>query len=601
MKLICAVLGLVALSAASRAQIEYSLAPDPAAGSIRVSASAAATSEITDFRIPAWCPGFYFLLDYPAKVFDAKATSGDGATLPIERPNRHTWRVRSRPGSKVTFSYRVLGDDAGLGFFGVSVKSHTAFVNGPAAFVYIEGRKEEFALLRVQLPDEWDVATGMDEAGVDKFAAASYDEFIDHPMQLGRFEKRKFVVGKYRFEVAIASEDQTYRTSPDAIADELMQLSRPAIAMFGEAPFKRYVYLIHLARGGFQGGLEHRASTLMALPNVPNLKFETLAAHEFFHTWNVKHIRPKVLGPFDYTQAVRTNNLWFAEGVTDYYAQLHVYQAGAQGPTWLLSQLSNEIQTLQRSKTRLTKTLEQAGWETWENGGFGVGDLSYYNKGLVVGLVLDAALRGATEGKQSLDDVLRTLMKRHALPQPGYGEDDLRTTINEIAGRDLSALYDRCVRSTQELPYEELRKIGLRLAIPGRIQAHLPFELLGDVVRSADAGSGFQPGDKVLAVNQRPFAPGAFSGLTMGDKVQVDVQRSSENLRVEVAVGSSTPSAYRLANDPFASAEQVRRRDGWLRIPSDLPAASRPSGGDRSAPGESLLRRLNNGVGFGVR
>lgn len=601
MKLICAVLALAALAALSWSQIEYSLSPDPSAGSIRVSITADARTEFTDFRIPAWCPGFYFLLDYPAKMFDAKATSSDGAILPVERPNRHTWRVRTRPGSKVTLSYRVLGDDAGLGFFGVSVKPHTAFVNGPAAFVYIEGRKDEAALLKVQLPDEWDVATGMEDAGVDKFAAASYDEFIDHPLQLGRFEKRRFVVGKYRFEVAIASEDQTYRTSPDAIAEELMQLSRPAIAMFGEAPFKRYVYLIHLARGGFQGGLEHRASTLMALPNVPNLKFETLAAHEFFHTWNVKNIRPKVLGPFDYTQAVRTNNLWFAEGVTDYYAQLHVYQAGAQGPTWLLNQLSNEIQALQRSKTRLTKTLEQAGWETWENGGFGVGDLSYYNKGLVVGLILDAAIRGATEGKQSLDDVLRTLMKRHALPQPGYGEDDLRTTINEIAAKDLSALYDRCVRSTQELPYEELRKIGLRLAIPGRIQAHLPFELLGDVVRSAEAASGLQPGDKLIAIGGRPLVPGAFAGLTMGDKVQLNVQRAQETLKIAVTIGSTTPTSYRLSIDPFASTEQVRRREEWLKVPSDLPSASRGSAGNLSVRSESLLGGLKYAVRFGVR
>ena len=237
--------------------------------------------------------------------------------------------------------------------------------------------------------------------------------------------------------------------------------------MFRGAPFKHYTYIIHLAVGDFSGGLEHRASTVIAVPDSTNLRLAELATHENFHSWNVKQIRPKALGPFDYTKQVRTANLRFAEGVTDYYAYLMMYRSGERDSAWLLQEFGQQIADLQNGATRKSLTLEECSKQTWEHGGFGVDDLSYYTKGLVVGFIFDAAIRDATGGQRSLDDVLRLLYSRHRLPNPGYDEDALREAINEVAGTDLSSLYNRMVRSTDELPYEVLQKIGLKLSAPG--------------------------------------------------------------------------------------------------------------------------------------
>jgi predicted metalloprotease with PDZ domain len=454
---------LFMLPAAAFADLHYTLKPDLPAQSIQVALTLDEAAEEVEFRIPAWCPGFYFILNYQDKISDVRATGPGGNELQIERSDSRGWKVANPDKGAVTISYRVLGDDPGLGFFGVNVHPHTVFVNGPAAFMYPEGRLRERAWLKLDLPEGWQVATGMDQDEDGRYVSGDYDELVDHPLQLGHFERRTFSLRGIPFEAVYVSTDQTYRADLDAETERLRRLSIPGLDMFDGAPFPRYVYIIHLATGNFGGGLEHRASTVMAVPNSSRLGIDTLAAHEFFHVWNVKHIRPKTLGPFDYSQQNRTRALWFAEGVTDYYAQLLVYRSGLADQQWLLNQLTREIRQLQRSRARLERTVEDISWNAWETGGFGADGLSYYNKGLVMGLLFDAAIRDATGGEKTLDDVMRYLFERHKLPQPGYEEDGILKAMNALAQRDLSALYKRMAQSTEELPYEVLVGLGLRL------------------------------------------------------------------------------------------------------------------------------------------
>jgi len=223
--------------------------------------------------------------------------------------------------------------------------------------------------------------------------------------------------------------------------------------------------------GNFSGGLEHRACNVQAVANSTELHLDDLAAHEYFHAWNVKQIRPLILGPFDYTQPQRTGNLWFAEGVTDYYSKLHTYQSGLQNEDWLKSQLLGQIEDLQNGHTRKVKTVEESSRECWNSDGFGLGDLSYYTKGLLAGFIFDAAIIDATSGTKTLDDLMRLLYLQHKLPKPGYGEDDLRVAINDVAGQDLSDLYNKMIRSTEDLPYGLLRKIGLRVTLPESVSS----------------------------------------------------------------------------------------------------------------------------------
>lgn len=545
----------------ARAEIRYTLTPEPASGTVAISMAVPSAGASPVFRIPAWCPGFYFLLEYQKKISAVRATAPDGGELKVSGVDPRAWRVENPLGGEVVFSYRVLGDDAGLGFFGVNVRPHTVFVNGPAAFMHVEGRKEEPTRLAIKNPPAWDIATSMDRAADGTFTSVDYDELLDHPIQVGRFERRSFKVSGIPFEAVFVSVDEKYAPDLDAEAERLRVLSEPAIKMFGGAPFKRYIYHVHLSVGSFGGGLEHRASTVLAVGNHKPLNLNTLATHEFAHVWNVKHMRPKVLGPFDYTQPVRTRNLWFSEGVTDFYAQIHAYRSGLFDEGWLWGSLGGQVAGLQGGRTRLTKTVEDASWNAWENGGFGLGDLSYYTKGSLIGWLLDAAIRDATDGAKSMDDVMRTLFVRHRLPKPGFEEDGIRAVVNEIAVKDLGALYDRMVRSTQEMPYEVLRAIGLRVVRPGEDVADLGFVLRGDVVASA-SGVELKPGDRVLRVGGKPFAPGAFAGLE--GEVPVVVERAGRQTAVRVVPFNARGEQWRVERDPFATARAAKLLEGFL-------------------------------------
>ncbi len=454
---------------AAQADLFYTLKPDPASTSLKVTLKVEKGAEVEKFRIPAWCPGFYFLLDYDKKITDVKAIGGDGQPLEITSPERREWDVKNPSGGSVTLSYSVTGDDGGLGFFSDNVKSDKAFSNGAATFMYPVTRTLEKDHLKVVLPDKWDIATTLDqeEGG---YVAGGYDELIDYPIQMGAFQRRKFMVEGIPFEAIFVSPDNTFAPNIDRETEVLRAVSKPPIVLFGKAGFKRYMYLFHLAVGNFAGGLEHRASTCIAIPNSTDLNLADLAAHEYFHSWNVKQIRPVVLGPFDYTQKVRTANLWFAEGVTDYYAKIVTYRSGAQPQSWLISSLNGQIRGLQNGKTRFSLTLADCSRQAWENGGFGVGDLSYYTKGLVAGLIFDAAIRAKTDGKKSLDDVMRLLFDRYRLPNAGYPEDGILKAINEVAGTDLSNLYQQIVYSTREMPYELLGYIGMELDPQGNLR-----------------------------------------------------------------------------------------------------------------------------------
>jgi len=559
-------LPLLACSFAS-AQLQYTVTPEPAAQSIRVRLELEATSDMTEFRIPAWCPGYYVILEYQKKISDIQVTDGSGVRLPTTPVDARGWRINAPKGTKLILSYRVLGDDGGLGFFGVSVRPHTVFINGPAAFMYPTDRLKEPVKLRFELPEKWQVATGMDSNAQGEYTSDGYDELLDHPVQLGLFERRTFVVQNIPFEAVYVSENQTFRANLDEETRQLKLLSEPAIKMMGGAPFKRYVYLIHLSIGDFSGGLEHRASTVIAIPNMTRLRIMELATHEFYHVWNIKHIRHRALGPFNYTQAVRTRSLWFSEGVTDYYAHLHAHQSGLRDAAGMIQLLSDQIEELQSAKSRLTHTIEEASLAAWENGSFGVGDLSYYTKGSVAGLIFDAAIREASNDARSLDDVMRTLFAKHRLPNPGFEEEDLLRAINEAAGKDLSTLYRKVIQSKEEVPLDHLAYLGLRVRMPGETATALGFELNGAEVRQVDtdiAAQGLRRGDSVLLVQGKRFQPGCFVPLKAQAEYAVEVVRDGAHIKLNLRTKSVRTTRPTLEMDPFADAAAIQRRERWL-------------------------------------
>lgn len=524
---------------AGRCDVDYRLAVDVPSRSVRMQVRLESKPGTVNFVIPSWCPGFYSLKAYERKVFDFRARDESGAVLQVSKSGSQ-WSVDLPREGTLNISYRVQGDDPGLGFFGTSVRERTAFVNGPSAFMFVDGRKDEKCRLEIDTPSDWSVATAM-RAESGAFVADGYDELIDHPIQMGAMARRKFAVSGIPFEVVVASINDRY-PDLDLLAGSLKAISEPAIAMFGSAPFKSYTYLIHLGVGDFSGGLEHRASTTIATDFGDPLDLGTLAGHEFFHAWNIKQIRPVNLGPFDYTQKVRSKHLWWSEGVTDYYAHMHGFASGVLSEADLLRELGNQVDELQSSRTRRQVTLEEACSRTWESTGFGFGDLSYYTKGLVVGLLLDASIIGTTQGKESLDDVMRGLYAAHKLPKPGFQDEDLIRTLKEVGGPEIAKLYDRCVRSTQELDYSLLDNLGMELVAPGTMVDGTGFDVDRD--------------NRVDAM----LPTVAAQGLRIGDVVDVrSIQRLPNRQIVKVTRGG-IPIELVLSEVPIPSDRYILRR-----------------------------------------
>jgi predicted metalloprotease with PDZ domain len=490
-------------------------------------------------------------------VSDVRATSVDGKELRITHVDAHGWLVDNPSKGAVAFTYRVLGDEPGLGSDRVHVDRRSTFVNGPAALMYLKGRITDSTKLTIEVPEKWDVATAMVKQD-GKYVAADYDELIDSPIQLGIMQRKSFQIGPTPFEVVYVSKNEVPNADLDFETNRIKILSKPALKLFGAASFKKYLYIIHISNGIWEQGLEHCASTVLDVTDAKPLNIDELVTHEYFHAWNVKQIRPKVLGPFDYTQPCRTKNLWFAEGVTDYYGYLCVYRSGLQEEPRFLYEMSREVSTLQRCRTRLRIPLDKACFETWEHGGFGYDDLSYYNKGLLVGLILDAAIIESTDGAKSLDDVMRSMYAKYRMPHAGFEEDAILKEVNTVAGKDLTQLYDSMVGTVEELPYDVLQSaIGIRVLVPGEYYYRSGFTTQNNVVKTVEKGligDGLHIGDEVVTT-RRPNQQGYY---------EVDVLRSGKAITVKLQAIAFTASAYVVERDPFASAQIILRRSKWL-------------------------------------
>ena len=286
---------LLVLSAAfAKADLEYTVKPNLASKSFFVRMVITNAKKSETVRIPAWCPGFYFILDYDKHLFDFKAVDSDGNPIKAKKLDARGYQLNNPTEKEITVTYRIMGNDQGLGFFRSHLRATMGFINGASAFMFADGHLTEPCKLNFNLPADWDIATAMDSDGKGTYSAAGYDEFIDMPIQLGKFTRKTFKVGEIPYEV-IWVADPAPKCDMDAETERLRRGSIPALNMFGGSSFKKYIYFVHLEVGDFAGGLEHRACNVIAVDNSQTIHLDNLATHEYFHAWNVKQIRPVLL------------------------------------------------------------------------------------------------------------------------------------------------------------------------------------------------------------------------------------------------------------------------------------------------------------------
>ena len=422
--------------------------------------------------LPAWIPGSYLVREFARHLSAVEAQQGKRA-VPLEQLDKATWQARCEGRGALTVTYLVYAFDTSVR--AAFVDAQRGFFNGTSVFLRVEGREAEPHRVELRaLPAGWQIATALspvkvDAAGRGVYEAADYDELVDHPVELGRFWRGRFEAHGVSHEYVVAG------ALPDFDGARLLadakRICEAQIAFWHgkkTPPFKRYVFLHNLVEEG-HGGLEHRASTALISPrrDMPSIgKPETtdgyvnllgLISHEYFHTWNVKRLRPAEFTHYDYARENYTQLLWFFEGFTSYYDDLLLRRAGLIDDAGYLKLLNKTINQVLQTPGREVQAAAQASFDAWvkyyrQDENTANATVSYYTKGSLVALCFDLLLRA--EGHTTLDAVMRALWLRcKAGPMT---EADFAAVLRELGGRSFTRELASWVHGTRELPLEEL-------------------------------------------------------------------------------------------------------------------------------------------------
>ncbi|MGE5345301.1 MAG: M61 family metallopeptidase [Acidithiobacillales bacterium] len=550
-----------------------------------------------DLVLPVWTPGSYLVREFSRNVRDLAVEGPTGMPARALKVEKNRWRVGlvdDPSAGPFTVRYRVFAHELSVRTSHLDA-SH-GYGNGANLFFYVEGRKDEPQRLRFELPAGWRVSIALPGSG-GAFRAADYDELVDSPFECGTHRVFFFRALGVPHELAIWGEGNE---DPARLVRDLAALVREGARLFGELPYDRYLFLVHLAPGA-GGGLEHRASQSVGIEPFsfrPGSSYRgnlRLFAHELFHAWNVKRIRPGALGPFDYTKEVYTRDLWAMEGITSYYEELLPLRAGLMEPEHLFEELGKRLKAHRETPGARVQSAEDASFDAWirhyrpDENSPNVAE-SYYRRGCLVAWALDLTIRRATRGRRSLDDLMGRLWRRYGSKGRPYPPAEIERIASEAAGRSLALFFERFVRGVETPPFERLlRPFGLVLRekpekdadgkIPPRPRRAVDFgwktkkEKGGLVVEEVYAGraasdSGINAGDELVAISgvradedelkriERDGNPGAH--------VDVTLFRRGRLRTIRVALGARRLFTYEIAPDGAAGREAVRLRRGWL-------------------------------------
>lgn len=555
--------------------------------------------------LPTWTPGSYLIREYSRHVEGFEARGPGGAPLAVTRSAKNRWTVEAPTAGPITVAYRVYARAPTVR--SNFVDGDLAVINGAATFLDLDAPGRRPHRLKVALPDDWGGAwTGLDPtpgAGPHDWTAADFDELVDSPLVLGDAVVRTLEVDAAPHRLVLAGELGPWDVERSAA--DVATLVEAQLGLWGDVPYDHYTFLNVVNEQ--RGGLEHLDSTLMMTSRWATSTREAyvswlgLVSHEFFHTWNVKRLRPAPLGPFDYEREVVTPSLWVAEGLTSYYDDVLLRRAGLVTEEEYLGLLSKQLERLHETPGRRVQTVSEASAQAWikhyrKDENTVNTAISYYTKGAVVGFVLDAEIRRATEGARSLDDALRLAYQRHGGAR-GYTPEQLEAVLIEVHGGGLQPLLDRALRTTEELDLgPALAWYGLRRkpaegdagpedASPdeaGLDTSDPPAGWLGAetggppgrvVVTGLKRGTpaweaGLQVGDELVALDGwRVPAEGLGALLAAhrpGTTLPVTVSRRGALREVVVTLGAAPEASWQLEVDPDAPPEAAARRAAWL-------------------------------------
>jgi predicted metalloprotease with PDZ domain len=579
-------LASVAALASPAVPVDYTVSlRDARAHLVTVRMHLAGTAAERDIQLPVW-NALYQIRDFAQYVRYVRATDATGRALPVRKLDKTTWRV-SGAEAGATVEYLVYADTPGP--YGLQVNNRHAFFNLAELLMYpVDSRDAAMTVSFVDIPAGWTVATPL--AALDQrthtYTARTYDRLVDGPVDVGFLERASFDQDGARYHIVVDAERGDYNMGN--IVAMAKKLTQTTVEWMGERPFTEYTFFYHFPHGPGSGGMEHAYSTAIdvnadRLADSP-LELPSLTAHEFFHLWNVKRLRPASLEPIDYNREQYTRSLWFSEGFTSTVGDYMLVRAGYLDERGYLDNLAHEIRSLQLRPAHSTQSAEDSSLDTWFDKypqyRLPARSISYYNKGEILGVLLDLALREATGGRKSLRELFQHMNAKYAHQgRPFPDQAGVREAAEAITGKDFGWFFTRYVSGLDELPYDQMfATVGLRLDRRRITIPNVGFTSVRNfdqppVVVVIEEGSeaqraGLEQGDQVVAVNGRTLTGDLetrFSELRVGDTVKLRVVGRKGSREVKLTLGGQPQDEFRFSEVERVTPAQRARRAAWLR------------------------------------
>lgn len=550
-----------------------------------------------DLKLPVWTPGSYLIREYARLLQDFQACGADGLPLVSEKRSKNHWQVHTPDRdqrSHLSIHYRLFANDLTVRTNHLD-RTH-GFIVGASTFFRIPGLEHQPIQLEIIPPEPtWKLATPLKALDISTqntnhfhLIAPDFDTLIDSPIEVGIHRTIDFkALGKPHQFVTWGNGNANF---DNIIADTIKIIECEATMFGGNVPYDRYLFLLHQA-GNNYGGLEHKDACVLGYPRLELRdrnkynRFMQLVAHEFFHLWNVKRLRPKALERFDYDHENYTPSLWFCEGVTSYYDLLFPLWAGVYDVDFFLNSLSKDITRYLATPGRLVQPLSESSWDAWiklyrRDTNSDNSQISYYTKGMMVALLLDLKIRLESENQRSLDDLMRSLWDKFGRYEIGYTPEELIAECEAIAQCDLHNFFHCYLHTTEELPLQDyLEPFGLTIEPTLAQVPHFGARITDDnnnraIVQFVEIGSpaqiaGIDPNDELIALNGYRVTAKTFSeqlkDYRSGETIDVTLFHNDELLEVTVTLDDPQPTAYRVKPIPAPTSSQATNQLTWLR------------------------------------
>ena len=544
-----------------------------------------------DLKMPVWTPGSYLIREFSKNVEQVTALSKDGEKLLVSKISKNTWRVYTN-GHDFACSYRVYSFERSVRTNFVD-DSH-AFISPAGTFLYMDGQLSHSSTVQVILPPQWSyVSTGLEQTEVGElvYYAEDFDILYDSPLEIGNQDIWHFQAAGIPHEFAMVGQGNYNK---EQLTVDIQKIVAEETRIWGSNPNDRYVFITHNYQSA-HGGLEHLNSTVLAasrnayITNIGYNNFLSLVAHEYFHLWNVKRLRPKNLGPFDYEQENYTPLLWIFEGFTAYYDNLITRRCGFRNEVEYLNELVSEFNLVLNRPGHLLQSVGLSSFDTWikqyrpDENSPNV-SISYYNKGAMLACMIDISIIVGTNGEKCLDDVMRAAYEKfYLIENRGIEEKEFQNLAEEVSGVSLGEIF-KAVYEISEIDYNAyFNKVGYQFIDQNKLNQT---SSLGIKVSHADGRTtikgvdrnssaweyGLNVDDEIIAVNgnrldqQGRELDQAMTYSQVGDEVVILVARDGLMLEISVKLKASEKVSYYIERNPEASEEERRLGDIWLSL-----------------------------------